>query len=240
MALSAPVAFVITGAANAAMLALAVLARKRGISRHTSRKLMHLWTGPVFVLCWPLFDETAYGWVAAVPLVSAVVFALVGSGRAGRYAAQLVDTVSRSGHRQELLEGPLLYGIVHACLPLLYGHRNAPSAVHAVVALCIGDGVADIFGRSATLRLPWNKRKSVRGTTSFFLASVLVQLVLGRLLLFELGSVPVCVTLVSMLSSALAESLISTAADNVIVPLVALFVSHLLLSMLGRESTRLW
>ena len=51
------------------------------------------------------------------------------------------------------------------------------SGVLALVALCAGDGAAEIFGASPfgrrSPRLPWCRRKSVVGTCSFFVATTL-------------------------------------------------------------------
>ena len=51
------------------------------------------------------------------------------------------------------------------------------SGVLALVALCAGDGAAEIFGASPfgrrSPRLPWCRRKSVVGTLAFFVATTL-------------------------------------------------------------------
>src|SRR5215217_4538442 len=58
------------------------IAHRGWIEGKTSRKLIHIGTGPIFVLCWLMFpDLLASRWLAAlVPLLITVQFALVGTG----------------------------------------------------------------------------------------------------------------------------------------------------------------
>jgi phytol kinase len=58
------------------------LAHKGWISSVISRKIIHIGTGPIFVLCWLLFKDTqtAPFLAALVPLAITAQFALVGTG----------------------------------------------------------------------------------------------------------------------------------------------------------------
>ena len=64
--------------------ALDFAAQRGWIESRLSRKLIHILTGPLFVLCWLLFpapDLWYYRWLAAlVPLLFTVQFALIGLG----------------------------------------------------------------------------------------------------------------------------------------------------------------
>jgi hypothetical protein len=68
--------------------------------------------------------------------------------------------MQRTGQRRELLRGPLLYGLAHACVPLL-SWRRSPAGVVAIAVLCGGDGLAEVAGRSRLPRraLPHNPNK---------------------------------------------------------------------------------
>ena len=59
-------------------------AHRGWIESRLSRKLIHILTGPLFVLCWLLFpapDLWYYRWLAAlVPLLFTIQFALIGLG----------------------------------------------------------------------------------------------------------------------------------------------------------------
>lgn len=87
------------------------LAHRGLIESRLSRKLIHIGTGPIFVLCWLMFtDEAISRWLAAlVPLVITIQFALVGLGIVKDEAA--VKAMSRTGDPREILRGPLFYGI---------------------------------------------------------------------------------------------------------------------------------
>ena len=146
---------------------------------HVTRKLMHVGTGPVFVLCWALFDPrepvAAAAAAAAVPLLLSLRFFLVGAGFLDDEA--LVRTLARGGRRQELLLGPLQYGLLHAAAALLYWTRS-PTGVCCLLLLCVGDGVADLVGRRFGAPFPWphSPRKSVVGSAAFWLSAVAAQL----------------------------------------------------------------
>src|SRR5206468_9709872 len=58
------------------------IAERGWIDSKTSRKLIHIGTGPIFVLCWLMFPDLSISrWLAAlVPLLITVQFTLVGTG----------------------------------------------------------------------------------------------------------------------------------------------------------------
>jgi len=122
------------------------LAHRGFISGPLSRKLIHMGTGPIFVLCWLLFPDTLTSrfLAALIPLAITAQFALVGLGVVKDQAA--VDAMSRTGQREEILRGPLFYGIVFVVLTLVYW-RDSLIGIVALMLLCGGDGLADIVGK---------------------------------------------------------------------------------------------
>jgi len=80
-------------------------AHRGWIDGKLSRKIIHIGTGPLFVLCWLLFDDQSYGryLAALVPLATTIQFALVGLGVIHDDAA--VKAMSRTGVRQEIRRG---------------------------------------------------------------------------------------------------------------------------------------
>jgi hypothetical protein len=54
--------------------------------------------------------------------------------------------LQRTGRRQELLAGPMLYGLAHVGLTVA-AWRSSPAAAAGLAALCAGDGAADLGGR---------------------------------------------------------------------------------------------
>ncbi len=121
------------------------IAHKGWISSSLSRKIIHTGTGFIFVLCWLLFpDHSAARFLAAlIPLAITIQFALVGLGIIKDQAS--VEAMSRTGHRKEILRGPLFYGIVFIILTLGFW-KTTPIGVVAMMLLCGGDGLADMIG----------------------------------------------------------------------------------------------
>lgn len=143
-------------------------AHRGWIESKLSRKLIHIGTGPIFVLCWFFFDDAPSArWLAAlVPFAITVQFALIGFGVIKDKAS--VDAMSRTGDPKEILRGPLYYGIMFVALTLIYW-KDSPIGIVALMMMCGGDGIADIMGRKfASAKLPWSKEKSVAGTISVF------------------------------------------------------------------------
>lgn len=150
------------------------IAHKGWVDSRTSRKIIHIGTGPIFVLCWLLFTSDSYvRYLAAlVPLMITVQFALVGLGKIKDEAA--VQALSRTGDPREILYGPLYYGLVFVLLTIIFW-LHQPAGIIALMLLCGGDGLAEILGRRfGRARLPWNHEKSWLGSLSFFLGGWLL------------------------------------------------------------------
>jgi phytol kinase len=150
------------------------LAHRGVIPSDVSRKLIHIGTGPIFVVCWLLFPDepNARLFAAAVPLLITAQFILVGSGLIKDQAA--VDSMSRSGDRREILRGPMFYGIVFVLLTLIFW-KESPVGIAALMMLCGGDGLADLAGsRMKSSVLPWAARKSIAGSVMMFLGGFLL------------------------------------------------------------------
>ena len=171
------VALIVTFVLALAWLRLNDFMAHRGwISGPLSRKIIHMGTGPVFVLCWLLFPETplARYLAALIPLAITIQFSLVGLGVIKDQAA--VSAMSRTGDRSEILRGPLLYGVVFVVLTLVYW-KDSPIGIVALMLLCGGDGLADIIGKRVKSRsLPWSERKSLAGMMAMFAGGWLFSL----------------------------------------------------------------
>src|SRR5512139_3217492 len=117
------------------------LAQRGWIESRLSRKLIHIGTGPVFVLCWLLYREQPEArWLAAlVPLMIVAQFVLVGLGILKDDAA--VQAMSRTGNPREILRGPLFYGIAFVLLTVLFW-KDSPVGMTALMMMCGGDGLA--------------------------------------------------------------------------------------------------
>jgi phytol kinase len=160
-----------------------LLARRRWLPRVLTRKLVHIGTGPIFLLAWSLFSDAWHArWLAAlVPAAVLVLFLLVVSGRL--QSQDLVSSMTRTGDPRELLRGPFAYGLVFIACTLVFW-KYSPVGVICLMLLCGGDGFADVFGRLyGRVRLPWQPHKTWAGSVAFFLAGFAFSL--GYLALFS-------------------------------------------------------
>jgi phytol kinase len=146
-----------------------LIAHQGWIDSKLSRKIIHIGTGPLFVLCWLLFRDTPDArWLAAlVPFAITLQFALIGFGVIKDEAS--VRAMSRTGDPKEILRGPLYYGIMFVVLTVLFW-KDSPIGIIALMMMCGGDGIADIVGRQIpSPKLSWSREKSVAGSISVFL-----------------------------------------------------------------------
>ena len=221
--------------ALAEIRALDFAAHRGWIESRLSRKLIHILTGPLFVLCWLLFpspDLWYYRWLAAlVPLLFTIQFALIGLGIVKDEAS--VKAMSRSGDRREILHGPLYYGIIFVVMTLVFW-KDSPIGMIAVMLMCGGDGLADIMGRGLrSPKLPWNKDKSVAGSLGMLLGGwVLTAFILFVFVLKGVFARPFTgyllpVTYLAVLAT-LVESLPIKDVDNITVTLAAVALGYLL------------
>jgi len=145
------------------------LAQRGVIDNRLSRKIIHIGTGPIFVLCWNLFSSaTIARYLAAlVPLAVTAQFALVGFGLMKDSAA--VEAMTRHGDPREILRGPLYYGIVFILCTVLFW-RHSPVGILALMLMCGGDGLADVVGRRwGRRKLPIGSEKSWAGSAAMLL-----------------------------------------------------------------------
>jgi phytol kinase len=219
-----------------AMIELRLLdfcAHRGWIESRLSRKLIHIITGPLFVLCWLLFPDVWYSrWLAAlVPFAITLQFALIGLGIIKDEAS--VKAMSRSGDRREILLGPLFYGIVFVIMTLVYW-KTSPVGMVALMLMCGGDGLADIIGHGIrSPKLPWGKEKSVSGSVGMFLggwvlaAFILFTFVRAGVFPSPFSSYLLPVTVLALVGM-LVESLPLKDVDNITVTLVTVLLGHLL------------
>ena len=208
------------------------LAYRGVIESKLSRKIIHIGTGPIFVLCWLMYPDVQISrWLAAlVPLVITIQFALVGLGIIKDEAA--VKAMSRTGDRREILRGPLFYGIMFVAMTLIYW-KDSLIGIPALMIMCGGDGIADIVGRRVSSpKLPWSREKSVAGSLSVFAGGWLLTIIIFAIYVW-IGafSGPVTrfflpVTWVA-LGAMLVESLPFRDIDNITLTAVCALIGHL-------------
>ena len=203
------------------------------ISSSDSRKLVHVGSGPFFVLAWPLFSRTASGQIAATAVPVLSVFRLLAASRA-KQGSTLVKAVSRTGDSREALGGPMLYTYV-LLASALFGWTSVIPLI-AICQMAVGDGMADIIGRRFG-RTKWPfafaERKSVEGSLAFAgsafvacLATLKVFYLAGMTTMTATSAAPALLA-ISVLCAIV--ELLPLGDDNITVPAAAALLSLLLL-----------
>ncbi len=210
------------------------LAHRKLLEQKLSRKIIHIGTGPLFVLAWTLFSDrpSARYFAVLVPLIITVQFIAIGTGLLEDPAA--VQAMTRTGDRREILRGPLFYGLVFIICTVVFW-RSSPVGILALMMVCGGDGLADIIGRRfGSVKLPFSQDKSWAGSGAMFLGSFVFGF--GFLALFnalgyfslELGWTAIA-TLAIALAATLVEALPYRDIDNLTLTGVAIVLGLWLL-----------
>jgi phytol kinase len=227
-------ATILTFAAALAFLRVMDFFAHRGwIESRLSRKLIHIGTGPIFVLCWLLFQDAPESrWLAAlVPFAITAQFALVGLGIMKDEAS--VKAMSRTGDPKEILRGPLFYGIMFVLLTVIFW-KDSPAGMTALMIMCGGDGIADLVGRRVkSPSFPWSPEKTVAGSISVFLGGWLLCAIILAIYVgagvfagsFGIYIVPLGII---ALASMLVESLPFKDVDNITVTVAAAVLGYFL------------
>jgi phytol kinase len=223
-------ALVITFAISLAWLRLNDFTAQKGwISGSLSRKIIHIGTGPIFVLCWLLFNDAPYAryLAALVPFASTAQFFLVGLGVLKDPSA--VKAMSRSGDRKEILKGPLYYGIAFVILTVVFW-KNSPVGIVSLMILCGGDGLADVVGnRLRSARLPWSKNKSWAGFVAMLVGGwAFAVIIIAIFTYFHQLPLPILqyipgISLIALIAMVI-ESLPYSDIDNITVPIISVIV----------------
>jgi phytol kinase len=209
------------------------LSHRGWLESHLSRKIIHIGTGPFFVLCWLLFNDAAINkyLAALVPLAFTLQFLLIGTGVIKDEAS--VKAMSRSGDRREILRGPLYYGIIFVILSIVYW-KSSPIGIVGLMLMCGGDGLADIFGRKwGVIKLPWNKGKSLIGSFGMLLGGwILSVLIVWIFITAGVFLMPVIdylfpITIIAIIGT-LVESLPLKDIDNITITISAVILGSLL------------
>ncbi|KAJ7527070.1 hypothetical protein O6H91_16G035200 [Diphasiastrum complanatum] len=151
------------------------LSRRNVLKQKLSRKLVHISSGLLYVLCWPFFSKSgsARYLAALVPLANGVRLLIFGLGV--RKSEGLVKSMTRDGDPKELLRGPFYYVIVLFLVTIIFW-RDSPVGIIALSMMCGGDGIADIVGRTfGSHKLPYNKAKSWAGSIAMLIFGYLVS-----------------------------------------------------------------
>ena len=209
---------------------ISLLASKKILKPRDSRKLIHTFSIPLYIVLWPLFSDGARFFAACVPLINAVRLYLAGTGAPDE--SELANAVSRSGDSQEAVGGPFIYVVILFASVLLWW-RNSMAGIMALSIMAAGDGMADLVGRrfGKTNKWSFSPDKSVAGSAAFVLAGTLCATGLATWLsatgcLASPGSLAELVTRIAGITTVCAMvELLPFGDDNWTVPISAAILS---------------
>lgn len=214
-----------------------LLVQHNMLEQKLSRKLIHISTGLIYALVWPIYSQSPWSrfFALAIPLANVLRLVLYGLGILKDDG--FVKSISREGTAAELLRGPLYYALV-LCLCTVFFWRDSPVGMIALAIMCGGDGIADIVGRRiGGVKLPHNPRKSWAGSIAMFVFGLALSI--GFLYYYSsMGFYHLdweravqCVALISLAATTVESLPISTQIDdNMTVPLVSVLVGCMLFS----------
>ncbi|MFX0181575.1 MAG: diacylglycerol/polyprenol kinase family protein [Candidatus Hodarchaeota archaeon] len=216
------------------------LMRKRGIiSQYFSRKLIHICAGPTFVLSFIFYSGSWFSpYIASIlPGIFALLFFLIGVGIIEN--EYFVHSMSRSGDPRELLRGTFYYACAGGVVTLFFWTTYPPTVSSSPVSivifstLAIGDGFADIVGRKVNrMNFKILAKKSVPGTLSMFISSI-ITCIFGFLLFgFDLQSV-FSLSLAAILFTTLVEAVSPRETDNITIPIAVILTFVVLTPLLS-------
>ena len=134
-----------------------------------TRKIIHILTGPIFILTWKLYPEGNYGNVCStLPFLASSLFLYLYIFKNYQLSKIMKNILSRSGNSIEIIEGPFFYGILIGILTSIF-YNYHPIGIITIIILSFGDGLADVFGsnfNSFILPSPFGK-KTCLGCFSF-------------------------------------------------------------------------
>jgi phytol kinase len=174
--------------------------------KELSRKVIHIGTGAVVPLAW-FFAVPA---VIAIPC-AAVITLITAINHQWRLIAA-IEEIDRNSY------GTIAYGFAITVLLLLFWPDRPDAVTAGVLVMALGDGLAGLIGRQ--LKTPqwtiFEQTKSIAGTTTMALVSMLVLVVLSKMTNHTM-SVPMAIGMA--LGATGLEQISMRGLDNLTVPL---------------------
>ncbi|MFO7836912.1 MAG: hypothetical protein R6V83_09665 [Candidatus Thorarchaeota archaeon] len=225
----------------------AAIEKSGALSATVTRKTIHTFAAPVWVVSWLLFSGGLFSrWLAmVVPLLFVLLFAAIGTGAMKN--EDFVGSMSRSGDPRELLEGTLYYAFIMLIVGILWfyvpagGNLAGATPMALVVFGCLagGDGLADVIGRKYGGAKKFGfggAEKTVVGSIGMFIGSFLFSIFLVAIFSLEVTAFSVIdliipIVVVSIVAT-IVEAITPSGYDNLSIP-IATIIMVLLLPYLG-------
>lgn len=187
-----------------------------------TRKIVHIFAGPVYCVSWLLFSGTLISRFIAIIVPGFFILAFVMIGLGKMENENMVKSMSRTGDPKELLGGTLHYAIIMVIFTILWFYVPAnPSALIIVGCLAGGDGIADIVGRKYGGEKKFGlggSQKTLIGSLGMFIGSFVSCLILILIFLievpeFNLATLILPILIISAVST-IVEALAPKGNDN--------------------------
>ena len=212
----------------------AAIEKSGKLSTTVTRKIIHLFAAPLWILTWMLFSGSIFSrWLAMiVPLFFVLQFVAIGTGRVKN--EDFVKSMSRSGDPRELLGGTLYYAFLMIVYSIVWFYVPAggsfsgatPLAIIVFACLAGGDGLADVIGRKYGGEKKFGiggSERTIAGSIGMFIGSFLFSYVLLFFFSLEVGWDIVVLFIPILLISIVAtivEALSPKGLDNWTVPII--------------------
>lgn len=160
----------------------ALIQKSGRLSTIVTRKLVHIFAGPIYIITWIFFSGSVFTRYIAmiVPILFVLLFIAVGKEKMKN--ENFVASMSRTGDPKELLGGTLYYAIIMVLLTILWFYiPDNPMAMIIIGCLSGGDGLADIIGRSYGGKKKFGiggSEKTLIGSLAMFLGSFITSSIL--------------------------------------------------------------
>jgi len=206
-----------------ALVQINALMQKKGVSQIITRKFVHIFAGPIFVVTWMLFSGKIISHYIAVivPLLFVLQFVAIGTGVMKNES--FVASMSRTGDPRELLEGTLYYSIVMVLMTFFWfyvpstGIGNAnPTALLIIGCVSGGDGLADIIGRKFGGEKKFGIKggeKTIIGSIGMFIGSILVSSILVLIFSVEISIYEPHFNIITLILPIIVVSIVATVVE---------------------------
>ena len=197
---------------------------KFAFPKEISRKITHIGAGSIIGFLF-LYDDSHWSKYLNVAIFVVWIFLLTFKGLFANEDDEAVKTMTRNGDRSELLKGPLYFVIV-ATICGTFFYKTTPGIV-AMSILGWGDGIAPIIGaRYGRLKYKILSDKSLEGSLSMLIFAFAASIFFVWLILPN--QLDIIEILIVSIVATLAEALSPKEVDNILIPIVVIFVYFLI------------
>ena len=196
----------------------AAIEKSGKLSTTVTRKIIHIFAAPVWILSWMLFSGGIFSrWLAIiVPIFFVLQFIAIGTGKVEN--EEFVRSMSRSGDPKELLGGTLYYAIIMVIFGILWFYvpvgtiiGATPTALIVIGCLAGGDGLADVIGRKFGGDKKFGfggSERTIVGSIGMFIGSFLFSYILLIIFSLEIPAFDVIALMVPVLLISLVATIV--------------------------------